>query len=104
MQQIYKRTPMLQRDFNKVAKQLKTTLQHGCSSVNFLHIFRTTFLENTSEQLLLSRVFIIPSVSSLPKDIDERRLFIFIEWSRGYHSSKVVMKDFNFILKGEVRF
>ena len=33
-------------DFNKVAK-------HGCSPVNLLHIFRTTFLRNTSGWLLL---------------------------------------------------
>ena len=28
-------------------------LQHGCSSVNLLHIFRTPFLKNTSGRLLL---------------------------------------------------
>ena len=28
-------------------------LQHGCSPVNLLHIFRTPFLKNTSEWLLL---------------------------------------------------
>ena len=36
MQQIYKRTP----------------IQHGCSLVNLLHIFRTPFLRNTSWWLL----------------------------------------------------
>ena len=29
------------------------TLRHGCSPVNLLHIFRTSFPRNTSEQLLL---------------------------------------------------
>ena len=29
------------------------SLQHGCSPVNLLHIFRTTFLKNTSRWLLL---------------------------------------------------
>ena len=32
---------MPKSDFNKVAK-------HGCSPVNLVHIFRTTFIENTS--------------------------------------------------------
>ena len=29
------------------------TLRYGCSPVNLLHIFRTSFLKNTSEWLLL---------------------------------------------------
>ena len=41
-------------DFNKVALQFtEITLQHGCSPVNLLHIFRTPFLKNSSEWLLL---------------------------------------------------
>ena len=36
-------------DFNKV----ETTLRHGCSPVNLLHIFRTLFLKNTSGGLFL---------------------------------------------------
>ena len=31
----------------------KTALQHGCSSVNLLHIFRTSFYKNTYRGLLL---------------------------------------------------
>ena len=55
MQQIYTRTTMPKRDFNKVALQLiEITLQHGCSLVNLLHIFRTTFTKNTSRWLLLT--------------------------------------------------
>ena len=55
MQQIYRRTPMLNCDFNKVAKQLiEITLQHGCSPVNLLLIFRTLFLKNTHGRLLLN--------------------------------------------------
>ena len=57
---------MSERDFNKVAKQLKShfgmkshfieqlkshfieiPLRHGCSPVNLLHIFRTFFLLRT---------------------------------------------------------
>ena len=37
----------LQSNFNKIA------LRHGCSLVNLLHVFRTTFTKNTSEGLLL---------------------------------------------------
>ena len=32
---------------------IEITLRHGCSSVNFLHIFRTPFYKNTSGWLLL---------------------------------------------------
>ena len=32
---------------------IEITLRHGCSPVNFLHIFRTPFLKNTSEWLHL---------------------------------------------------
>ena len=32
---------------------LEIALWHGCSPVNLLHIFRTPFLRNTSELLLL---------------------------------------------------
>ena len=46
MQQIFKRAPMPQCDFNKV-------VLHGCS-VNLLHIFRTPFLKNTFDGLLLN--------------------------------------------------
>ena len=40
-----------------------TTLRHGCSPVNLLHIFRIPFLKNTSGRLLLRPVFwhILPS-------------------------------------------
>ena len=45
MQQIYRN---LQSNF------IEITLWHGCSPVNFLHIFRTPFLRNTSRWLLLA--------------------------------------------------
>ena len=32
---------------------IEIKIQHGCSSVNLLHIFRTTFPKNTSGRLLL---------------------------------------------------
>ena len=51
MEQIYRRTPTPKCGFNKAA--LQTTLRHGCSPVNLLHIFRTSFLKSTSEGLLL---------------------------------------------------
>ena len=46
MQQIYMRTPMPKCDFNNV--------EHGCSLVNLLHIFRTPFTKSKSGRLLLT--------------------------------------------------
>ena len=37
---------------------IEITLRHGCSPVNLLHIFRTPFPKNTSEELLLYKRFI----------------------------------------------
>ena len=37
---------------------IEITLQHGCSPVNMLHIFRAPFSNNTSGQLLLSSVHV----------------------------------------------
>ena len=48
---------LLYCDFNEVALAIEITLRHGCSPVNLLHIFRTTFLNNTSGRLLLKCVF-----------------------------------------------
>ena len=54
MQQIYREhscwstiSIKLQSNFIEIA------LRHGCSPVNFLHIFRTSFPKNASEELLL---------------------------------------------------
>ena len=49
-QQIYRRTSMPKCDFNKIA------LQHRCSPVNLLHIFRTPFPRNAFGGLLLDIV------------------------------------------------
>ena len=38
---------------------IEITLQHGCFPINLLHIFRTPFLKNTSEWLLLSFFFML---------------------------------------------
>ena len=37
---------------------IEITLRHGCSPVNLLHIFRATFLKNTSGWLLLCEAFL----------------------------------------------
>ena len=37
------------------ANFIEIALQHGCSPVNLLHIFTTSFLKNTSGWLLLNR-------------------------------------------------
>ena len=50
MQQIHRRKPMPKCDFNNFTE---IALQHGCSPVHLLHIFRTPFPRNTSEWLLL---------------------------------------------------
>ena len=61
------RTPMPKCDFNKVAEHrclsvisiklqsnfIENTLRHGCSPVNLLDIFRTSFPTNISGWLLL---------------------------------------------------
>ena len=39
---------------------IETTLRHGCSPVNLLHIFRTPFLKDTSGRLFLNDLRIIP--------------------------------------------
>ena len=36
---------------------IEIALRHGCSPVNLLHIFRTPFLKNTFERLLLEQQF-----------------------------------------------
>ena len=36
---------------------IEIALRYGCSPVNLLHIFRTPFLKNTSERLLLEQQF-----------------------------------------------
>ena len=41
---------------------IKITLQHGCSPVNLLHIFRTPFPKNTSGGLSLSFAIFVPDV------------------------------------------
>ena len=56
LQQIYWRTTIPKYDFNKVfCNFIEITLWHGYSTVNLVHIFRTPFLKNTSEQLLLQK-------------------------------------------------
>ena len=39
---------------NVICNFIEITLQHGCSSVNLLNIFRTPFYKNTSGGLLLN--------------------------------------------------
>ena len=64
MLQIYRRIPILKCDFREhtcqsaisiklQSKFIEITLRHGCSPVNLLHIFRTSFDRNTSGRLLL---------------------------------------------------
>ena len=48
---------------------IEITLCHGCSPVNLLHIFRTPFLKNTSEWLLLILLEEINAASSKYVDL-----------------------------------
>ena len=48
---------------------IEITLRHGCSPVNLLHIFRTSFLKNISGRLLLSH-------ASGPKNFSQIGLFL----------------------------
>ena len=54
MLQIYSRTPMRKCD-SMQSNFIDITFRHGCSPVNFLHIFRITFSKNTSGGLLLNQ-------------------------------------------------
>ena len=50
----HRRTPMLRCvSIKMLCNFIEITLQHECSLVNLLHIFRTTFPKNTFERLLL---------------------------------------------------
>ena len=54
MQQIYRRTPILKCDINKVESNfIEITLWHGCFPVNLLHICRTPFPRKISVWLIL---------------------------------------------------
>ena len=66
MQQIYRRAPMTKCNFNQFSSNfIEITLWHGCSPVNLLHIFRTSFLKNTSGWLLVDIVLSEKIVSSI---------------------------------------
>ena len=63
----------LQSNFTEI------TLRYGCSLVNLLHIFRTPFVKNTSEKLLLD----FPSYGSeLRKKFTVRLLLMCLEEGR----------------------
>ena len=54
IQQIYRRHPCRSAiSIKLLCNFLETTLRHGFSPINLLHIFRTPFLKNTSGWLLL---------------------------------------------------
>ena len=62
MQQVYWKTSMPKFDFSKIALNfIKITLWHGCSPVNLLLNFRTTFLKGTSGGLLLKESAVLSS-------------------------------------------
>ena len=63
--------------WSAISKKLQSiffeiTLQHGCSPVNLLHIFRTPFPKNTYERLL---VLLLLKAYSEPTNTSEMKLF-----------------------------
>ena len=91
MQQIYRRTLMLKCDFKKLQSDfIEITLQHECSPVNLLHIFRTPFSKNTTWWLLLVSVIGI-SETKLGKTIFSSELEV-----DGYYSIKLISQCFGF--------
>ena len=66
---------------------IEITLWYGCSPVNFLHNFRTSFLMNSSGRLLLSMKLILTSIS----DVDEYHLWKTLK-------SCTLSKGFKFLL------
>ena len=58
---------------------IEIALRRGCSSVNFLHIFKTSFPKNTSEWLLLKIVFKVKQKSTLKdKKTKLKELWIYL--------------------------
>ena len=101
-QQIYMKTPMLKCDFNKVALQInftEITLQHGCSPVTLLHIFRTPFLKGTLSGLgqflatesplkMVKNTFYFPS-----KALFILKMFKFLSWLFVHVPKQLDQKD-----------
>ena len=50
---VYWNVDQVLKNFSAQSNFTEITLQHGCSAVNLLHIFRTPFAKNTSGGLLL---------------------------------------------------
>ena len=68
---------MLKCDFNKVAKCMQLYGNHTwqeCSPVN-LHIFRTTFLKNTSASVNAVIAFTFHIFHIIVKDIEQSTMF-----------------------------
>ena len=92
VQQIYMRTPAcgtvilikLQSNF------LEITLRHGYSSVNFLHIFITSFPKNTSGGLLL---FFPMCPFDLLWFIRKSLFFWYFEWGPKWNIQKKWLKQ-----------
>ena len=60
---------------------IEITLRHGCSPLNLLHIFRATFLRNTSEWLLLKIVKCeVVNVEFLSRDLPLKNIEIMVKW------------------------
>ena len=82
MQHIYRRTPMLECDFNKVTWNfMKITLRHGCSLVNLLHIFRTPFLKGTLMQISLNVCIHIKTIPWKFCNLNPKNSRVICPWS-----------------------
>ena len=68
-------------DFNKVAKQSNSneiTLWHRCSTVNLLHLFRTSFPKNNFGRLLLDVLNKHPPLKNKRLSLRSNHTFFFI--------------------------
>ena len=109
--QIYRRIPLV-----KVRFQYISTLRHGCSPLNFLHIFRTSFYKNTSGGMLLENalaetfnyyyVKLVEKYCKInwrwecyPSIIEIRENLTFTQSSEGLKSKQVTESDIYKLLK-----
>ena len=79
MQQTYKRPCRSVISKKLHGNFIEPALRHGCSPVNLMHIFRTTFLKNTAGGVLLNILTAschCKLATNLIKDLNERETYV----------------------------